>query len=83
MIGILSGSTQTAQNNAPQSLFHPTSKMFVQAALQKVGSGKAVVTAYWAHAVQKALPDTLPELVLRKMLGGIFKPLKESLFKDQ
>ncbi|MCJ1237029.1 hypothetical protein MMC14_005013 [Varicellaria rhodocarpa] len=56
VLGILSGSTKSGQNGTPPSLFHPTSKGLAHAALQKVGSGKAVVTAYWPHAVQKVFP---------------------------
>ena len=76
VLGILSGSTQSGQNGTPPSLFHPSSKGLVHAALQKLGSGKAVVTAYWHHAVQKAFLDSLPEWVLRSTLTSVLKPLK-------
>ena len=41
-----------------------------------------MIAAYWPHAVQKVFLDALLEWVLRAMLVGVLKPLKNKGFKD-
>lgn len=48
----------------------PTSKVFVRAALNKVGCGKLVVVPYWAHELQILAVKLLPTWLIAKTVAA-------------
>ncbi|KAI9872691.1 MAG: hypothetical protein M1830_001300 [Pleopsidium flavum] len=77
VLGIGVGSVQSAQNKSAASLTCPTSRTMASAALNRVGCGQAIVSAYLPHALQKGFMDLLPEGVLQNILINMLKPLKD------
>lgn len=64
VLGIICGKVATRGNNNPDpSLFVPTARHYAKCVIDKVGCGEAVVGGYWAHDVQVALLDFIPQSV--------------------
>jgi 17beta-estradiol 17-dehydrogenase / very-long-chain 3-oxoacyl-CoA reductase len=76
VLGILVGATQSGREKRETSFFVPSSRRLACTALDKVGSGKAIVTAYPPHALQKAFVDLLPPWVVERMMIPIAKEEK-------
>jgi hypothetical protein len=76
VLGILVGATQSGHEKRPTSFFVPSSRRLACAALDKVGSGRAIVTAFPPHALQKAFVGLLPPWVTERMMISIAKQEK-------
>lgn len=64
----------------------PTPRRFARSGLDAAGSGRSVVWAYWAHAVQFGIVDILPEWLAERIVTSIAvkeKALEESEAKKR
>ena len=66
----------------PVTLFTPSSRDMAKAALSKVGSGKAVVMAYWPHALQGFLLGLLPDAITEKVVTSMALKAKARRMKQ-
>ncbi|CZT22374.1 related to short chain dehydrogenase/reductase [Ramularia collo-cygni] len=59
-----------ATDNVPRetSLFVPNARQIAQSSLNRVGCGKSVVYAYWAHALQAGMLDAMPKWLLNRTM---------------
>lgn len=55
-------------NPDPPSFTTPSSDVFAEMCLQKVGCGKRVVVGYFVHAIQLAMLEMLPDRIMRIVL---------------
>ena len=76
VLTVLSGNTQSGQDERAANLFRPASMVFARAALKKVGCGRTVVVGYFWHAVQTASMGFFPEWAARMALIAALRPLK-------
>lgn len=63
VIAIIVGEVATERSKRIAALNQPTPRQMAKASLHVVGSGARVIAAYWFHAVQLALIDTLPQWI--------------------
>lgn len=86
VMGIQVGSVQSSGNDVAGGFFIPTSRRMAKAALERVGCGRMMVSAFWPHALQVGLAEMLPEGWLREIgirtVTGL-KILKEEKEKRQ
>lgn len=75
VLTVLSGNTQSGQDERAANLFRPTSMAFARAALEKVGCGRTVVVGYFGHAVQIASMGFFPEWAARIALIATLRPM--------
>lgn len=82
-VGLVCG---TALNDRPPSLFAPDARVFVRAALARVGCGRMVIGPYWPHALQMALVGLLPaflsEAFVARELKGRMLAERAKMAKD-
>lgn len=77
VIGVVSGRSQSATTREEVSLSIPSARQFAKAALDKVGCGRSVLSAYWVHALQRGFLDSLPESWSRGLLVKTMKKLRD------
>lgn len=78
MMCILVGETQSGQNRLQESFFVPSSRTMARSALNRIGCGYTVVSAYWPHALQGFGTDTLPRSWLDYFVVKALQPLAKS-----
>jgi 17beta-estradiol 17-dehydrogenase / very-long-chain 3-oxoacyl-CoA reductase len=83
VLGILVGATQSGHEKRKTSFFVPSSRRLACSALDKVGSGRAIVTAFPPHALQKAFVDLLPPWVVERRMIPIAKQEKANEDKQR
>lgn len=83
VLGILVGVTQSGHEKRKTSFFVPSSRRLACSALDKVGSGRAIVTAFPPHALEKAFVDLLPPWVLERRMIPIAKQEKANEDKQR
>ena len=76
VLGILVGMTQSGHEKRETSFFVPSSRRLACAALDKVGSGRAIVTAFPPHALQQIFMTSMPPWVIERMMIKIAKEEK-------
>ena len=75
VLGVVVGSVRSAGNRAAPGFFVPTSRVMAKAMLDRVGCGRALVTAYWPHGLQLEIVEWLPESVTERY---VMKELKRA-----
>ena len=68
VLGIMVGRTQSGHEKRETSFFVPSSRRLACTALDKVGSGRAIVTAFPPHALQKTFVGLLPAWLVERMM---------------
>ncbi|KAL7784859.1 short chain dehydrogenase/reductase [Trichoderma ceciliae] len=82
-LGVRVGSvTAVSHNREPPSLFTPTADTMARAALDRAGHGHAVVTGYWAHALQQVGVMFLPAFVADRVVINVIRERKEAELKS-
>lgn len=71
VLGILLGGVATERSRRSASLTQPSPRRMAKACLDVVGCGRAVVYAYWFHAIQGLMIDYLPTFVVEKAILGM------------
>jgi 17beta-estradiol 17-dehydrogenase / very-long-chain 3-oxoacyl-CoA reductase len=77
VLGILVGTTQSGHEKRETSFFVPSSRRLACAALDKVGCGRAIVTAFPPHAMQKTFVNLMPPSLLERMVIKVAKEEKK------
>ena len=83
VIGILVGETQSGHEKRELSFFVPSSRTLACSALDKVGCGRAIVTSFTPHALQKTFVDCMPPWLIERMMVKIGKEEKATEDKKQ
>jgi len=73
VIGILVGSVQSGGNASETNFWTPSSEVFAQSALKKIGSSYTMVTGYWPHAVQSWLMWMIPEFLFQRIMATLMQ----------
>jgi 17beta-estradiol 17-dehydrogenase / very-long-chain 3-oxoacyl-CoA reductase len=76
VMGIMVGRTQSGHEKRETSFFVPSSRRLACTALDKVGSGRAIVTAFPSHALQKTFVDLSPAWLVERMMVKVSKEEK-------
>jgi 17beta-estradiol 17-dehydrogenase / very-long-chain 3-oxoacyl-CoA reductase len=83
VMGIVVGNVQSGGNAIERNFFTPSSRAMAKAALDRVGCGKAIITAYWPHRLQTLSFDILPENTMRGFLNDTMRDLRKSEAANQ
>lgn len=83
VLGVIVGMTQSGHEKRETSFFVPSSRRLACTALDKVGSGRAIVTPFPPHALQKAFVDLLPPWTVERMIIPIAKQEKANEDKQR
>lgn len=75
VLGILLGGVATERSQRDASVTQPSPRRMAKACLDVVGCGKAIVYAYWFHAVQGIMIDVLPTFVIEKAILGMARDM--------
>lgn len=78
VIGIVSGQTVSATTKKDVSFSIPSARQFAKCALDRVGCGKSVISAYWVHGMQRGFLNAVPESLARGLLVKTVKGLMEA-----
>ncbi len=73
VLGIQAGEVNTGHNTASVTWNRPSSRGMAKAALDKVGCGRSVVAAHWAHGLMAGIVSSLPSGMARSTLIQAFK----------
>ncbi|KAH9899044.1 short chain dehydrogenase/reductase [Xylariomycetidae sp. FL2044] len=63
--------TAVSHEASPPSFFTPSAQVMAGAILAKAGHGHKLVVAYWTHALQEFILDSLPEWLMDRVVVGI------------
>lgn len=77
VLGIRVGNVQSQGNDSHETLFTPSSYDMAGAALNRVGSGRAVVWGYWPHALQGLSFHVLPRSILIQTFASAMRGLEQ------
>jgi short-subunit dehydrogenase len=76
VIGIKVGSVQSAGNDVQLGFFIPTSRQMASASLNRVGCGRALISAYWPHFLQTLGFEIIHEKVMQAVVIDALKKRK-------
>ena len=82
VLGVTVGEVEN-QTKKGSNFFKPTARKMAIRALDAVGCGRALVTAFWPHALQLTVLGLLPIWLQQKVLVGVSKEIKEAESKKQ
>lgn len=83
VLGLLVGNTLSNTNTTAVQGFTCSSRDLAKHALNKVGCGKAVVWAWWRHAVQGAFVALLPHQISESAITNMMKGRKAETDKKE
>lgn len=78
VIGVVSGETVSATTRKPVSWTIPSARTFARCALDRVGCGRSVISAYYVHGLQRGFLNALPESWARGLLVKTISTLREA-----